>query len=78
MDFEKVRRICQDYTLIGLKAMVEVRDSTATKPFRFLYMSGVAAERDQTKVPRFMAQYSLMRVCRTEVCIRTPSNAVIG
>jgi hypothetical protein len=67
MDFEKVRRICQDYTLIGLKAMVEAREATATKPFRFLYMSGVAAERDQTKAPRLMAQYSLMRVSRTQV-----------
>jgi hypothetical protein len=77
MDFEKVRRICQDYTLFGLKAMVEARETNATKPFRFLYMSGVAAERDQNKVPRLMAQYSLMRVCRAKiwrkkVCRLTP------
>ena len=33
-----------------------------TPPFRFLYMSGVAAERDQSKKPYWMQQYSLMRV----------------
>lgn len=61
MDFEDVRRICQDYTLIGLRAMFEARTNNTT-PFRFLYASGVAAERDQTKTPTFMPQYSLMRV----------------
>jgi len=60
IEFEKVRRVCQDYTLIGLKTIVEERKSSTT-PFRFLYMSGVAAERDPTKTPTFMAQYSLMR-----------------
>jgi hypothetical protein len=32
------------------------------EPFRFLYMSGIAAERDQTKTPFFMPPYTLMRV----------------
>jgi hypothetical protein len=63
MEFEKVRKICQDYTLIGMKAMFEARENSAT-PFCFMYVSGTAAERDQTKTPfpAFMAQYSLMRV----------------
>jgi hypothetical protein len=61
MDFEKVRQICHDYTLIGLKTMAQVRENTTT-PFRFIYMSGSAAERDQTKKPRLMSQYLLMRV----------------
>jgi hypothetical protein len=60
MDFKDVRRICHDYTLIGLKAITETR--TASSPFRFMYLSGQAAERDQTKTPSFMPQYSLMRV----------------
>lgn len=30
--------------------------------FRFIYMSGVAAERDQKKTPNWMPQYCLMRV----------------
>jgi len=32
------------------------------KPFRFLYMSGSHAERDQTKRPFLMTEYALMRV----------------
>jgi hypothetical protein len=71
MDFKDVQRICQDYTLIGLKAMTEAR-SSATTPFRFMYLSGVAAERDQTKTPTFMAQYSWMRVSHNT---RNPGNA---
>ena len=46
--------------------MVEVRseggNESTSPPFRFMYMSGTAAERDQTKTPSFMPQYSLMRV----------------
>ncbi|KAI2463331.1 NAD(P)-binding protein [Annulohypoxylon bovei var. microspora] len=57
-DFEEVKRICQTCTLAGLNAIYE---SGVSKPFRFLYMSGAATERDQTKTPRFQPQYSLMR-----------------
>jgi len=72
MDFEDVRRICHDYTLVGLKAMAEARGK-ATTPFRFMYVSGVAAERDQTKTPSFMPPYSLMRVSTYFVdCIILP------
>lgn len=31
-------------------------------PFRFMYMSGAAAERDQTKKPSLMPEYGLLRV----------------
>lgn len=31
-------------------------------PFRFIYMSGSAAERDPTKTPAFLPEYLLMRV----------------
>ena len=42
--------------------MLEARGTAAAStPFRFMYMSGTAAERDQTKTPSFMAQYSKMR-----------------
>ncbi|KAI1210782.1 NAD(P)-binding protein [Annulohypoxylon truncatum] len=57
-DFEEVKRVCQTCTLDGFNSIYE---SGVSKPFRFLYMSGVAAERDQTKTPRFQPQYSLMR-----------------
>lgn len=58
--WEEVVRICQTSTMNGLRAM---HDAGTAKPFRFIYMSGVAAERDQTKTPSFKPQYSLMRVC---------------
>ncbi|KAI8949338.1 NAD(P)-binding protein [Xylaria longipes] len=57
-DFEEVKRICQTSAIAGLRSMHEAGIAT---PFRFLYMSGAAAERDQTKTPKIMAEYSLMR-----------------
>ncbi|KAH8678206.1 hypothetical protein BX600DRAFT_451685 [Xylariales sp. PMI_506] len=56
--FSEVKRVCQESTILGLKAMQEAEPG---KPFRFLYVSGVAAERDQTKKPMLMGEYSLMR-----------------
>ena len=48
----------------AVKALVEARkaNSYTQKPLRFVYFSGVAAERDQTKSPRFMPEHMLMRV----------------
>ncbi|KAI1188392.1 NAD(P)-binding protein [Nemania serpens] len=57
-DFEEVRRICQTSAIACLRSMHEAGPAM---PFRFLYTSGVAAERDPTKTPTFMPQYSLMR-----------------
>lgn len=57
--WEEVKRVCQDSTLAGIKAM---HDAGPNKPFRFMYVSGIGAERDQSKKPRWMAQYALMRV----------------
>lgn len=57
--------MCQEYALIGLQAMFKAysEDSShGARPFRFIYMSGVAAERDQNKTPSWMPQYCLMRV----------------
>lgn len=62
LPWDEVVKTCHDYTMTGLKAMVEARGSGKTAPLRFLYMSGVAAERDQTKTPRFMPKYTLLRV----------------
>lgn len=59
--FEEVKRICQTGTLAGLRA---IHEAGSRKPFRFLYMSGIAAERDQTKTPKFKPEYSLMRVSK--------------
>ncbi|RYO85250.1 hypothetical protein DL766_000106 [Monosporascus sp. MC13-8B] len=57
-DWEVVKRVCHTSTLAGLAALCEAGPA---QPFRFLYASGSAAERDQTKKPRFMPQYSLLR-----------------
>ncbi|KIX99664.1 uncharacterized protein Z520_04299 [Fonsecaea multimorphosa CBS 102226] len=60
--WDEVYRVCHEYTMAGLEAMFEARSSASrSTPFRFLYMSGVAAERDQTKQPTFMPKYCLMR-----------------
>ncbi|KAJ9610681.1 hypothetical protein H2200_005458 [Cladophialophora chaetospira] len=61
LPWDEVLKTCHDYTMEGLKAIFETRGSGKATPLRFLYMSGVAAERDQTKTPKFMAQYTLMR-----------------
>ncbi|KAI1341755.1 putative nucleoside-diphosphate-sugar epimerase [Xylariaceae sp. FL0016] len=55
---DEVKRVCQTSTLAGLRAM---HDAGLAKPFRFLYMSGAAAERDQTKTPKYYPEYCLMR-----------------
>ncbi|KUJ07722.1 NAD(P)-binding protein [Mollisia scopiformis] len=57
MDFAYVTKICSDYTINGLKNMAAV----ANKPFRFVYVSGVTIERDQSKSLTFLADYRLMR-----------------
>lgn len=39
-----------------------MHEAGVNRPFRFLYMSGFAVERDQTKTPTFYPEYTLMRV----------------
>ncbi|OAG01495.1 uncharacterized protein CC84DRAFT_1167705 [Paraphaeosphaeria sporulosa] len=56
--WEEVVRVCQTSTMVGLRTMHE---AGMGKPFRFIYMSGIAGERDQTKTPSFKPKYSLMR-----------------
>ncbi|KAF8311141.1 hypothetical protein DL93DRAFT_2169193 [Clavulina sp. PMI_390] len=56
--WSEVVRVCQTAPLVGLQAMTEAEPST---PFRYLFMSGYGAERDQSKPPPRMAQYLLMR-----------------
>ncbi|EXJ57465.1 hypothetical protein A1O7_07813 [Cladophialophora yegresii CBS 114405] len=63
MPWDEVVKVCREYTMTGLQAIVEARrrGSARSTPLRFLYMSGESAERDQTKTPRLMTQYLLMR-----------------
>ncbi|KAI0020379.1 NAD(P)-binding protein [Xylariomycetidae sp. FL0641] len=58
MSSEELKRICQTNTIAAFKTMIEAGPA---KPFRFLYMGGYFAERDQTKTPVVMPEYLLMR-----------------
>lgn len=62
-DQEAVRKITQDYTMEGLKAMHEAKTK---KPFRFLYVSGSLSQRDQSQAPLLWSEYRLMRVSHFE------------
>lgn len=57
-DFKDVVKVCQNGPMVAIRAMYE---SGVAKPFRFMYMSGIAAERDRTKTPTWMPEYSWMR-----------------
>ncbi|KAM3071418.1 hypothetical protein ACMFMG_009015 [Clarireedia jacksonii] len=60
MPWEEVRKVCLDYTATGLSVISQLpRDSTS--PFRFIYVSGSSAERDQTKKPMILGDYFLLR-----------------
>ena len=62
MPLEEVRKICYDYTVTGLETVSSLkRDSQ--KPFRFVYVSGAKAERDQTQKPWILGDYTILRVC---------------
>ncbi|KAM3089240.1 hypothetical protein ACMFMG_000845 [Clarireedia jacksonii] len=50
MSFADVSKICVDYTINGLTIMRAI----ANKPFRFAYVSGSVAERDQSKSLYFL------------------------
>ncbi|KAF3014410.1 hypothetical protein E8E14_005417 [Neopestalotiopsis sp. 37M] len=58
LPWDEVKKVCQTNTMAGMEA---IHGAGINKPFRFLYMSGAAAPRDQTQKPRFMADYGLMR-----------------
>ena len=57
--FPEVVRVCQTHTLLTLRTLLASNPGT---PFRYVYMSGSAAERDQTATPSFKPEYCLMRV----------------
>jgi hypothetical protein len=59
LEHADVKRVCHDYTLLGLRTMIAARNG---QPFRVCYTSGAMAERDQTKTPTMMPEHVLMRV----------------
>ncbi|PVI04899.1 NAD(P)-binding protein [Periconia macrospinosa] len=58
-DFGEVTKVCLDYTKNGLENLAAL--ASTDKPFRFIYTSGVAVERDQTKPLDVLSDYRLMR-----------------
>ncbi|KAK7953045.1 hypothetical protein PG988_013739 [Apiospora saccharicola] len=59
-DFAEVKRVCQDCTVAGLKAVSEVNKGSA-KPTTFIYMSADGVPEDLTKKPPFLGDYMIMR-----------------
>lgn len=70
MEPEVVKRVCQTFAVDGLRMLVE---SSPARPFRYLYVSGKLAERDQTKKPILAPEYFLMRVSILPLCTHRPS-----
>ncbi|KAF5556096.1 hypothetical protein FNAPI_5887 [Fusarium napiforme] len=58
MDPEEVRKVCQDYTMLGLEAM---RSSGLARPFRVAYLSAVAVPRDINKPMWFAPRFRRIR-----------------
>ncbi|KAF5548559.1 hypothetical protein FPHYL_9890 [Fusarium phyllophilum] len=58
MDPEEVRKVCQDYTMLGLEAM---RSSGLARPFRVAYLSAVAVSRDVNKAMWFAPKFRQIR-----------------
>ncbi|OJJ48238.1 hypothetical protein ASPZODRAFT_140552 [Penicilliopsis zonata CBS 506.65] len=70
-DSEAARKVCLDYTLAAVAAFEKVAENNKdgngnetlpTKKIRFVYCSGAAAERDQTKSLWFIQEYRRIRV----------------
>lgn len=62
-EINEARKVCIDYTAAALKAVAPAAAKNDSWKFRFVYLSGGAAERDQTKSLWFAQEYRRMRVC---------------
>lgn len=65
-DNDEARRVSLDYTLAAARAFTEQQQHAAAgdgrdSKFRFIYMSGKAVQRDQTKSLWFLSEYRKMR-----------------
>lgn len=60
MSEAEIKKICHDYTMLGLQAMSEVANTS--HPFRFVYTSGAMTERDRSKSLWLMSEHRKMRV----------------
>ncbi|PYI00608.1 hypothetical protein BO78DRAFT_434274 [Aspergillus sclerotiicarbonarius CBS 121057] len=57
-DFAEIKRVCQDCTAEGFKAMYEAGPA---RPFRFLYVSAAGTPRDPAQRPMVWGDYQVMR-----------------
>ncbi|KAK3368662.1 hypothetical protein B0H63DRAFT_488899 [Podospora didyma] len=60
----EIKKFCNDYTLAAAKALTPAPDSSGKK-FRFVYLSGMSAERDQDKALWFMQEFRRIRLNST-------------
>ena len=61
-DIDMAKKVSIDYTLAAAKAFSQATEDGKPKNFRFIYLSGAAAERDQKKPLWFMQDYRRIRV----------------
>jgi len=62
-EINEARKACLDYTDAALKVMAPMKVKDSNRKFRFIYLSGALAERDQAKSLWFSQEYRHMRVC---------------
>lgn len=67
-DMDVARKVSIDYTMAAARALKEQLDKDGKSKFRFVYLSGMAAERDQTKALWFMQEYRRIRVSLAILC----------
>lgn len=85
-DWPEVVRVCQTCTAQGFSAMLEATasgkadgdDDGASRAFRFVYVSGMVAQPDQTKKPFLSPQYALMRVSLSSFYSCIPACALLA
>ena len=70
-DNDTARKVCVDYTIAAAKALIPLAEEQDGKKFRFVYLSGGAAERDQSRSLWFKGDYRRIRV---STLIRFASN----
>ncbi|KAJ6021032.1 hypothetical protein N7540_006536 [Penicillium herquei] len=68
--FAEVKRVCQDCTLAGFKA---IYDAGPKSPFRFLYFSAEGTPRDPSHRPILMGDYQVMRSNTENMVIGIPA-----
>jgi hypothetical protein len=75
-DFAEVKRVCQDCTVAGLKAVSEA-NSTSPKPTTFVYMSAEGTPQDLSDKPFVLGDYQIMRVRFDSRCLGSSASSIM-